>query len=312
MHEAMADIRTYHHRDFSLAELCRKKHAQGETISVVIPTWNEEQTIGAIVQIIRRELMDACSLVDELIVVDSGSRDETRTVAAAAGAQVFLAEDIRPELGHQRGKGENLWKSQAVTSGSISVFVDGDILNFHAGYILGLVGPLIEEASLQYVKGFYQRPLCTQFGDLEQEGGRVSELLMKPFFSLFYPALRALHQPLAGEYAVRRQLLEQLPFPIGYAVEVAHLMDVLALHGIEVFAQCDLDSRRHRNRPLHELSEMSCSLMQTLLLRAQRDGKLQLSQNALPWWGDAFPIDSSFAQERQPWRELLRFPSLAP
>lgn len=308
----MADIRTYHHRDFSLAELCRKKRAKGESISVVIPTLNEEQTIGAIVEIIRRELMDDGSFVDELIVVDSGSHDQTRTLAAAAGAQVFLAEEIRPELGHQRGKGENLWKSQAVTSGSISVFVDGDILNFHAGYILGLVGPLLEEAALQYVKGFYQRPLCTQLGDLEQEGGRVSELLMKPFFSLFYPALRALHQPLAGEYAVRRQLLEQLPFPTGYAVEVAHLMDVLALHGIEVFAQCDLDSRRHRNRPLSELSEMSCSLMQTLLLRAQRDGKLQLSPNELPWWGDASPFDSSLAQERQPWRELSPIPSLAP
>lgn len=308
----MAEIRTYHHRDFSLAELCRKKRVQGETISVVIPTLNEEQTIGAIVEIIRRELMDDGSFVDELIVVDSGSHDQTRTIAAAAGAQVFLAEEIRPELGHQRGKGENLWKSQAVTSGSISVFIDGDILNFHAGYILGLVGPLLEESALHYVKGFYQRPLCTQLGDLEQEGGRVSELLMKPFFSLFYPALRALHQPLAGEYAVRRQLLEQLPFPTGYAVEVAHLMDVLALHGIEVFAQCDLDSRRHRNRPLSELSEMSCSLMQTLLLRAQRDGKLQLSPNELPWWGDALPLDSSLAQERQPWRELSPIPSLAP
>jgi glucosyl-3-phosphoglycerate synthase len=277
MHDNMAAIRTYHHRDFPIAELCQKKARTGETISVVIPTLDEQSTIGAIVRIVREELMERYPLVDELIVVDSGSTDQTVVEAQSAGAVVYQASAICPEHGHYRGKGENLWKSQWVASGSVTVFVDGDIMNFHPGYISGLVGPLLDDPALQYVKAFYQRPLCTEFGDLEHEGGRVSELLIKPFFSLFYPELRALHQPLAGEYAVRRRLLAQLPFPTGYAVELAHLIDVLALHGPDVFAQCDLDSRRHRNRPLGELSEMASALLPTLLRRAERDGKLQLS-----------------------------------
>lgn len=304
MHSAMAAIRTYHHRDFDVAKLCRKKVDLGETVSVVIPTLDEQSTIGAIVHIIRQELMEYQPLVDEIIVVDSGSQDDTVARARTAGATVHQAAEILPNLGQYRGKGENLWKSQSVTRGSISVFVDGDILNFHAGYISGLVGPLLEQSALQYVKGFYQRPLCTQQGDLQQEGGRVSELLMKPFFSLFYPELRALHQPLAGEYAVRRTLLERLSFPTGYAVEVAHLIDVFALYGLDVFAQCDLDSRRHRNRPLSELSDMSCSLMQALLLRAARDGKLQLSDKVCESWRIDSASSDAVEIERDPWCQI--------
>lgn len=250
-----------------------------ESVSVVIPTLNEESTVATIVATIRESLMERVPLVEEIIVVDSGSTDRTCERAAAAGARVFLASQIADFLGDHPGKGENLWKSQFVTRGSICVFIDADILDFHEGFVTGLVGPLVENSSLQYVKGFYRRPLQVAGGPLEQGGGRVSELLVRPFFSLFYPALCAFHQPLAGEYSVRRSLLERLSFPTGYAVEAAHLIDVLALHGMDSFAQCDLDSRRHRNRPLEELGAMSCTILHALLQRAQRDGKLVLSSD---------------------------------
>lgn len=272
-------MHTFHHHQFrDVAALCSLKEATGETISVVIPTRNEAATVGKIIQIIRDAWMNACDLVDEIIVMDSGSGDGTRDIARAAGAIVYSAEEIAAELGNHPGKGENLWKSQFVSRGTLCVFIDGDVLNLHTGYIAGLVGPLLENARIQYVKAFYQRPLQVDGEPTEQSGGRVSELLVRPLFSLFYPQLCALHQPLAGEYAVRRSLLEQLSFPTGYGVEIAHLMDGLALVGIDAFAQCDLDSRLHRNRPLHELGVMSCTILQTFLQRAERDGKLLLTQ----------------------------------
>ncbi len=272
-------MQTYHHHQFcDAASLRARKLVSGETISVVIPTLNEADTVGEIIRTISQAWMEACDFVDEIIVMDSGSSDDTMALAEAAGATVFAAEDVAMEFGNHTGKGENLWKSQFVSRGSICVFIDGDILNFHPGYIAGLVGPLLENPRTQYVKAFYQRPLQVDGEPTAHSGGRVSELLVRPLFSLFYPQLCALHQPLAGEYAVRRQLLERLSFPSGYGVEIAHLIDVLAFAGMDAFAQCDLDSRLHRNRPLHELGVMSCTILQTFLQRAERDGKLLLTQ----------------------------------
>lgn len=251
---------------------------------MVIPTRNEAATVGGIIHNIRNAWMDACDLVDEIIVMDSGSSDGTMALAQAAGATVFTAEEVASEFGNYPGKGENLWKSQFVSRGSICVFIDGDILNFHSGFIAGLVGPLLENPRTHYVKAFYQRLLQVDGEPTAHGGGRVSELLVRPLFSLFYPQLCALHQPLAGEYAVRRPLLARLAFPSGYGVEIAHIMDVLALVGMDAFAQCDLDSRLHRNRPLHELGVMACTILQTFLQRAERDGKLLLTQPA----GDHF------------------------
>jgi glucosyl-3-phosphoglycerate synthase len=272
-------LQTYHHQQFSdIDRLCQRKDSAQESISVVIPTRNEAATIGSIVRSIREAWIERCSLVDEIIVMDSGSTDDTVHRAREAGATVHSADQVAPEFGDYPGKGENLWKSQFVSSGSICVFIDGDILNFHPGYISGLVGPLLENPATSYVKAFYQRPLQVAGKTTELGGGRVSELLVRPLFSLFYPQLCALHQPLAGEYAVRRSLLEQLAFPTGYGVEIAHLIDVLALHGIGSFAQCDLESRLHRNRSLDDLSVMSCTLLHTLIQRAARDGLLQLNR----------------------------------
>lgn len=269
----------YHHQQFrDLSALTARKQEQGESISVVIPTLNEEATVGEIVSTIRRELIDGVGLVDEILVIDSGSDDRTCEIARTVGAQVFSAADIAPEWGNHPGKGENLWKSQFVAKGSISCFIDGDILDFHSGFVTGLVGPLLDpdNAQVQYVKAFYRRPLLSADGSAQQGGGRVSEILMRPLFSLFYPELCEFIQPLAGEYAVRRSLLEQLTFPCGYAVETTHLIDTLKLCGVEAFAQCDLDCRHHRNRALADLGEMSCAILQVFLVRAERDGLLSL------------------------------------
>jgi glucosyl-3-phosphoglycerate synthase len=306
-------VRSFHFRQFSeISALLRAKESQGQRISVVIPTLQEEETIGAIVAEIVEKLIVCSGLVDELIVVDSGSTDRTREIAAAAGAQVFLGADIAPELGDHPGKGENLWKSQFVSTGNICVFIDGDIRDFHEGFVCGLIGPLLECADVDYVKAFYRRPLVTEGESLRQGGGRVSELLMRPLFSLFYPLLCALHQPLAGEYAVRRTLLERLPFPHDYAVETAHLIDTLSIRGIGAFAQCDLETRHHRNRPLDELGEMACAILRFFLQRAERDGLLQMRQelgstyirhlaNEQGWHREEIPLSCA---ERPPFATL--------
>lgn len=271
-------MKLFHHQQFhDVAALCEKKRAAQQTISVVIPTLDEEDTIAAIVAGVRDELMLAHAYVDEILVIDSGSTDRTVERARAAGATVYLAAEIRPELGDRPGKGENLWKSQFVSRGTITCFIDGDILDYHGGFVTGLTGPLLEDESIEYVKAFYRRPLVQGDQTAASGGGRVSEILIRPLFSLFYPQLSAMVQPLAGEYAVRRSLLRQLPFPSGYAVETAHLIDVRKLRGIGVFAQCDLECRQHRNRDLIQLGEMSGSILRVFLQRAERDGLLQLS-----------------------------------
>ena len=302
-------MKVYHHQQFGdLQALYHRKQSQEQTISVVIPTLNEEATIAAIVTEIREKLMDQVPLVDEIIVVDSGSRDRTHERAAAAGAKVFLASEIVPEFDNHPGKGENLWKSQFVSSGSICVFIDGDILDFHMGFVTGLIGPLLENPDVDYVKAFYRRPLQTAREPSSHGGGRVSELLMRPLFSLFYPQLCEFHQPLAGEYAVRRSLLERLSLPSGYAVETAHLIDALALCGIDGFAQCDLDSRRHRNRPLDELGAMACSILQVFLQRVERDGLLHLSKELGQSYIRHLATDNGWQMEEVPILTIERPP----
>jgi glucosyl-3-phosphoglycerate synthase len=278
---------------------------------VVIPTRNEAATVGRIIHEIRNAWMNDCGLVDEIIVMDSGSSDDTIAIAQAAGATVYAAEEVAAGLGNHPGKGENLWKSQFVSSGSICVFIDADILNFHPGYIAGLVGPLLENPQTHYVKAFYQRPLQVDGEPIAQSGGRVSELLVRPLFSLFYPELCGLHQPLAGEYAVRRSLLERLSFPCGYGVEIAHLIDVLSMAGMDAFAQCDLDSRLHRNRPLHELGVMSCTILQTFLQRAERDGKLLLTQPTCDHFLQYRSLSQGWLMQKTPVNDCERPPFLS-
>ena len=267
---------TFHHGQFrDLKSLVEAKEAAGVTISLCIPTLNEEKTIGKEVVIFRSELMQRYPLVDELAVIDSGSTDNTLEVASAFGADTYLADQILPDLEIKRGKGENLWKAIYQLRGDIIVYIDADIKNIHPRFVYGLVGPLIQRSEIKYVKAFYDRPLAFSQGVRPSGGGRVTEILIRPLFSLFFPELTAIIQPLSGEYAVRREVLEQIPFPIGYGVETSHLIDVYSRYNMSAFAQTDLDQRVHRNQATRSLGKMSFGILQTFLSRAEKLGVLE-------------------------------------
>ena len=262
---------TFHHSDFwDLKQLVRLKEEQGLTISLCIPTLNEEQTIGKEVVVFKSELMDRYPLIDEFAVVDSGSTDGTREVAERFGADFYFSSEILPELGHKRGKGENLWKAIYQLRGDIIVYIDADISNIHPRFAYGLIAPLLLHPEMQYVKAFYDRPLVFSQGVRPSGGGRVTEILVRPLFSLFFPELTALIQPLSGEYAVRREVLEAIPFPIGYGVETSHILDVYKRWGLEAFGQTDLDQRVHRNQATRDLGKMAFGILQSFLRRLQR------------------------------------------
>src|SRR6056297_1455073 len=262
---------TYHHSAFSeLEDLVAQKQKQGLSISLCIPTLNEEATIGKEIILFRSELMLRYPLLDEIAVIDSGSTDRTLEVAASFGADTYLAADIMPDLEEKRGKGENLWKAIYQLSGDIIVYIDADIKNIHPRFVYGLVAPLIFRDEIQYVKAFYDRPLASSHGVRPSGGGRVTEILIRPLFSLFFPELTAIIQPLSGEYAVRRGVLEEIPFPIGYGVETSHLLDVYTRWGMSAFGQTDLDQRVHRNQPTRSLGRMAFGILQTFLNRAQK------------------------------------------
>lgn len=266
---------TFHHSQFwDLKALIAEKEKQGVTISLCIPTYNEEKTIGKEIIIFRSELMERYPLVDEFAIIDSGSSDNTKEVAASFGADVYFAGDILPDMGHKRGKGENLWKAIYQLKGDIICYVDADIKNIHPRFCSGLVAPLIYRPEIKYVKAFYDRPLAFSQGIRPSGGGRVTEILVRPLFSLFYPELTGLIQPLSGEYAVRREVLERLPFPIGYGVETSHILDVYHQWGLNAFGQTDLDKRVHRNQETLALGKMAFGIMQSFFTRMEKHGKV--------------------------------------
>ena len=286
-------MQRFHFSQFSdTSVLTDLKFAAGQRVSVCIPTLNEAETIGEIVKIIRRELMDWSPLVDEILVIDSGSVDATRARAEAAGATVLLSAEIAPECGSHRGKGENLWKALHAASGDIICYIDGDISNFHSGFVSGLLGPLLTDPGIDYVKAFYERPLDRGESTLANGGGRVSEILIRPLLALFYPELCHVLQPLSGEYAARRCLFESLAFPVGYGVEIAHLIDLAGAGKLARAAQTDLVKRVHRNRDDDELGCMAFALLQVIFRRLDRDGKLTLA-HALPELYQAWSADGT-------------------
>jgi glucosyl-3-phosphoglycerate synthase len=246
----------------------------GTTISVVIPARNEEATVGEIVRTIRTHLVEAAALVDEVLVVDSRSEDDTARVAAAAGATVVAEQHVLAQLPPMRGKGEALWKGLAASTGDIVVFVDGDLREFTADYVTGLVGPLLADRSIAYVKGFYHRPLVGDDGVQPDGGGRVTELVARPLLNMHWPALAGFVQPLAGEYAGRRAVLEQIPFMAHYGVEIGHLVDLLELVGLDALAQVDLGHRKHRHQSIHALGVMASQIMLTVNDRLERYGRM--------------------------------------
>lgn len=266
---------TYHHSAFwDMKALVEAKERKGLTISLCIPTLNEADTIGKEIVIFKSELMDRYPLIDEFAVIDSGSTDNTCEVAASFGADVYASKDILPSEGFKRGKGENLWKAIYQLKGDIICYIDADITNIHPRFVYGLVAPLINNDATKYVKAFYDRPLAFSQGVRPSGGGRVTEILVRPLFSLFYPELTGIVQPLSGEYAVRREVLERIPFPIGYGVETSHILDVYERWGLEAFAQTDIDQRVHRNQSTTALGKMSFGILQSFLNRLEMHGKI--------------------------------------
>jgi glucosyl-3-phosphoglycerate synthase len=236
-------------------------------VSVVLPALDEEATVGRIVERIRHDLVERTPLVDELVVVDSGSTDRTVEVATAAGATVVRREDVLPDLPVRPGKGEVLWRSLAATTGDVVAFVDSDLRDFTASFVTGLLGPLLTDPAVQFVKATYDRPMR----EAPTGGGRVTELVARPLLALHWPDLAGFVQPLGGEYAARRELLEQLPFPCGYGVEFGLLVDTYARLGLDAMAQVDLSRRKHRNQDLHKLGRMAIEILQVAERRLGRD-----------------------------------------
>jgi len=236
----------------------------GRTVSVVLPALNEAATIGPVVDTITGMVG---GLVDELIVLDSGSTDDTAIRARAAGARVVDREEALPEVPVRPGKGETLWRSLAATTGDVVVFIDSDLLDPDPLFVPRLVGPLLTDDGIQLVRGFYRRPLKLAAGEDATGGGRVTELVARPLLAALRPELGCVLQPLGGEYAGTRELLGAVPFAPGYGVEIGILIDTYDKFGIDAIAQVNLGVRTHRNRPLHELAPMSRQVVATLLSR---------------------------------------------
>ena len=267
----------FHHSEFAdLGRLVQLKQKQGLSISLVLPTLNEAETIGPIVRRALRELQDRFPLVDEILVIDSDSEDETRTIAANEGARVVRHPEVLSRYGSYRGKGEALWKSLYETSGDLVVWADTDVRGWHHRMVYGTLGPLLHEPRLQYVKGYYQRPIVEGGVLKDGGGGRVTELVARPLINLFFPELSGLIQPLAGEYAGRRALLEVIPFFTGYAVEIGHLIDAAERVGMEGLGQVDLERRVHRNQHLEGLSRMSFVILQAVMKRLEERRRARL------------------------------------
>src|SRR3954449_5967354 len=259
------DRNTHHWDDWSLSRLLEAKG--GRAVSLVVPARNEAATVGDVVTRVREALVDTVALLDEIVVIDSDSTDATYDVATDAGAVVHRSAEIRPDLGSVPGKGEAMWKSFFVTRGEVVVFMDADLLDWDTHFVPGLLGPLLTRPEVELVKGFYERPMGSGTQAVPFEGGRVTELVARPLIRLLFPSLGELHQPLAGEWAIRRSLFERLSVPHGYAVELAALVDTERSRGLEAIAQVDLGTRAHRHQSLRDLSGMSTQILAAALAR---------------------------------------------
>ncbi|GJF23473.1 MULTISPECIES: glucosyl-3-phosphoglycerate synthase [Streptomyces] len=305
--ERWLGARSWSVADRTLPQIMAAKRATGQSVSVVLPALDEEATVGDIVAVIRRELMRRVPLVDELVVVDSGSTDRTAAVAAAAGARVVPRDEILPRIPAVPGKGEVLWRSLLVTGGDIVCFVDADLREFSADFVSGIVGPLLTDPEVHLVKAMYDRPLDAAPG----EGGRVTELMARPLLNLHWPRLAGFVQPLGGEYAARRSLLEQLPFPVGYGVELGMLVDSLHLVGLDALAQVDVGVRRHRHQDGRALGRMSAAIYRTAQLRLARGHLLrpaltQFERGAGGFEPRTYAVDT---EERPPMTEVAEYAS---
>ncbi len=289
---------TFHAHEFAqIKRLVALKEQQGLTVSLGLPALNEEKTIKQVIQTMRVAFMERCPLLDEIVVIDSNSTDRTVEIAQNLGIPVYRHPEILPEYGAFVGKGEALWKSLYVLKGDLIAWIDTDIVNIHPRFVYGILGPLLQEPRLMYVKGFYQRPLRLGKKIEARGGGRVTELTARPLFNLFYPELSGMVQPLAGEYAGRRVALECVPFFTGYGVETGLLIDLLGKFGLSAIGQVDLEERIHRNQPLLALSKMSYAILQVVIQRIGSRHQIELlnalnaSMKLIRYSADEFHLD---------------------
>ena len=281
MKSSWLEKNTFHYSEFSdLDRLVEEKQRKNLKISLCLPTLNEEKTIAKEILIMKSELMTRYPLLDEIVVIDSGSTDKTRKIARAYGADVYEATEILPDLEQFKGKGENLWKALYVTKGDIIVYIDADIKNIHHRFAYALLGPLILFDNIKYVKAFYDRPIAIGKSKIRPTGGgRVTELLVRPLFSLFFPELTQILQPLSGEYAGFREIFEAIPFPIGYGVETSMILDIYEKWGLDVIAQVDLDRRIHRNQDTRALGKMAFVILMTFINRKIKLGLIDIKED---------------------------------
>lgn len=272
-------VRLYTPASLDPEGLAADKLARRRTVAVCLPARNEASTLGPILDVIVSELTAAgggARLVDDLVVLDDGSTDATATVAAAHGARVVAVDSVLPALGAGHGKGNVLWRSLAATTADLVVWCDADVTSFRAEYVTGLLAPLLDDPAIGFVKGFYDRPTASS----GHGGGRVTELVARPLLSRFFPALASLRQPLAGEMAGRRAVLEGVPFVQGYGVETGLVIDIADRFGVDALVQVDLGIRRHRHQPLEALAVQATEVLQVVLDRAgvpTPDGVVELA-----------------------------------
>ena len=270
-------IRGFSHADFPLELLLERKHA---TLTVVLPAREVADTVGEIVE----RILALDGLVDQVLVVDADSADGSAAVARAAGAEVVSESDLGAgsapsgpfaAFGPMRGKGDAMWRALAAVRGDLVAYIDSDTRDFDPRFVTGLFGPLICADDIEFVKGAYRRPFTADGVELPDCGGRVSQLTARPLLDAFYPDLAGLGQPLAGEIAAARPLLERIPFATGYAVETAMLLDVRELVGADAIVQSDLGERRNRHQPLPALRPMAEEVLSVVCERMRREGRLQ-------------------------------------
>lgn len=280
MDRGWIETNTFHHSDFKdIRSLVAAKRHKKLTISLCLPTLNEERTIAKEIVIMKSELMTRYPLIDEIVVIDSGSSDQTRHIARSYDVPVYCADDILPRLTKFKGKGENLWKALYVTHGDIIIYIDADIKNIHHRFAYGLLGPLLMSDHIRFSKAFYDRPIAVGENQWRPTGGgRVTELVTRPLFSTFMPDLTQFLQPLSGEYAGYRSIFEQIPFHVGYGVETGMLIDIHEKWGLQVMAQVDLDRRVHKNQDTKALGRMAFVIMKTFFSRLQQLDRVDIKQ----------------------------------
>jgi glucosyl-3-phosphoglycerate synthase len=270
------ESRTFHHSEYTAERLASERT---RSVTVCVPARNEERTVGPIVRDLV-ELREA-GAIDQVLVVDASSADGTAAIAAEAGADVCDEAELLPEHGEVLGKGDAMWRALAVIDSDVVVYLDADSEGFGPHYACGLAGPLVcGDSGIEFVKAFYRRPLKVGELSLPEGGGRVTELTARPLLNLFYPELAGFRQPLAGELAGTRDLLQRLPFATGYAVEIAMLIDAWREVGLEGLAQVDIELRQNRHQPLGDLTQMAYAVLRAVCVRLEREGRLSELENA--------------------------------